>query len=61
MVQSQTGQIVHETLSQKYPTHKRVGRETQVVEHLPSKREVLSSNPGDVYLVRPWSRLQRIV
>jgi hypothetical protein len=32
-------------LSQKYPTQKRTGRVAQVVEHLPSKCEVLSSNP----------------
>jgi hypothetical protein len=28
----------------KYPTQKRAGRVTQVVEHLPSKCEALSSN-----------------
>jgi hypothetical protein len=39
MVQCQLKQIVHETLSQKYPTHKRAGKVTQVVEHLPSKYE----------------------
>jgi hypothetical protein len=31
-VQSQPGQIVHETLSQKYPTQGRDGRVAQVVE-----------------------------
>jgi hypothetical protein len=36
-VQSQPGQIVHETLSQKYPTQKRVSRVAQVVEQLPTK------------------------
>jgi hypothetical protein len=32
------GQLVHKTLSQKYPTHtkKRTGRVAQVIEHLPS-------------------------
>jgi hypothetical protein len=29
MVQSQTGQMVHKTLSQKYPTQKRAGRVAQ--------------------------------
>jgi hypothetical protein len=33
------------TLSQKYPTQKRAGGVTQVVEHLPSKRDTLSSSP----------------
>jgi hypothetical protein len=31
-------------LSQKYPTQKRAGRVAEVVECLPSKGEVLSSN-----------------
>jgi hypothetical protein len=35
-----------ETLSQKYPTQKRAGGVAQVVEHLPSKCEALSSNPS---------------
>jgi hypothetical protein len=34
------------TLSQKYPTQKRAAGVTQVVEHLPSKREAHSSNPS---------------
>jgi hypothetical protein len=38
-VQSQPQQMVHETLSQKYPSQKRAGGVTQVVEHLPSKHE----------------------
>jgi hypothetical protein len=37
------GQIVHKTLSQKYPTQNRAGRVAQVVEHLPSKP---GSNPS---------------
>jgi hypothetical protein len=45
-VQSQPGQIVHETLSQKYSTQKMAGRVPQVVEHLRSKCENLSSNPS---------------
>jgi hypothetical protein len=32
MVQSQTGKIVSETLSQKYPTQKRAGRVAQSVD-----------------------------
>jgi hypothetical protein len=36
-VQSQPGQIIQETLSQKYPTWKMAGGVPQVVEHLPSK------------------------
>jgi hypothetical protein len=43
-VQSQPRKIVLETLSQKYPIQKRTGV-IQVVEHLPSKHEALSSNP----------------
>jgi hypothetical protein len=43
-VRSQPGQIVQEILSRKYPTQKRAGRVAQVVEHLPSKYEALSSN-----------------
>jgi hypothetical protein len=42
--QGQPRQIVCKTLSPKYSTQKRTGRVTQVVEHLPSKSEVLSSN-----------------
>jgi hypothetical protein len=33
------GQIVRETLSQKYPTQKRAEELAQVVEQLPSKHE----------------------
>jgi hypothetical protein len=44
VVQSQLGQIVYEILSQKYPTQKRTAGVIQVVEHLPNKSEVLSSN-----------------
>jgi hypothetical protein len=43
-VQGQPRQIVQETLSQKYPTHKRTSGVTQAVEQLPSKHEALSSN-----------------
>jgi hypothetical protein len=40
MIQSQLGQIVHETLYLKFPTHKRkAGRVVEVIEHLPSKHE----------------------
>jgi hypothetical protein len=45
-IRSQPQQIVHKTLSQKYPTQKRAGRVTQVLEHLPSKHEALTSNPS---------------
>jgi hypothetical protein len=38
--------IVCETLSQKIPTQKRAGGAAQVVEHLTSKCEALSSNPS---------------
>jgi hypothetical protein len=41
-VQSQPKQIVHETLSQKYPTRNRTGGVSQAVEHRPSKKETLS-------------------
>jgi hypothetical protein len=37
-------EIVYKTLSQKYPTQEKASRVVQVVEHLPSKHEVLSSN-----------------
>jgi hypothetical protein len=43
-VQSQPRQIVCKTLSQKCPTQNMVSRVDQVVEHPPSKHEVLSSN-----------------
>jgi hypothetical protein len=43
-VQSQTKQTVQETTYGKYATQKRAGRVTQVVEHLPSQNEALSSN-----------------
>jgi hypothetical protein len=46
LVGSQPGKIVLETLSWKYPTHKRAGRVAQIVEHLPSKCEALSSDPN---------------
>jgi hypothetical protein len=50
-VQSRPGQIVCETLSQKYPnTQKRAGRVAQVVEHLPSKYEVMSSSPTTIII-----------
>jgi hypothetical protein len=44
-VQSPPGQTVHETLSQKYSTQKRIGRVAQVVEHLLSKPKP-SLNPS---------------
>jgi hypothetical protein len=46
VVQSQTGQIVHLTPSQKYPAQKGGGRVAQVEEHLPSRPVALSSNPN---------------
>jgi hypothetical protein len=44
MVQRQSGQILHQNLSQKYPTQNKAGRMTKMVECLPSKCETLSSN-----------------
>jgi hypothetical protein len=38
--------MVHETLSQEYPTQKRAGGVVQVVEYLRSKGEALNSNPS---------------
>jgi hypothetical protein len=46
MVWGQPRQRVHKTLSWKYPPQKRAGGVAQMVQHLPSKRETLSSNPG---------------
>jgi hypothetical protein len=43
-VQGQSTQIVHETLSLKYPTQKSAGGVAQVVECLLCKHIVLSSN-----------------
>jgi hypothetical protein len=43
VVQRQTWQIVHQTLSQKI--QKRAGGVAQVVECLPCKLEALNSNP----------------
>jgi hypothetical protein len=39
VVRSQPRQIVHEPLSQKYPTQNKVGGVVQVVECLPRKHE----------------------
>jgi hypothetical protein len=44
MVQSQSGQIVQDTLSQKSPTQNRASGLDQVVKCLPSKHEAWSSN-----------------
>jgi hypothetical protein len=41
-------QIVQEILSQKYPTQNRASGVAQVVAYLPSKHEVLSTNPSTV-------------
>jgi hypothetical protein len=46
MFKASLGKIIHEILSQKYPTQKRVDRVPQVVECLPSKCEDPSSNPS---------------
>jgi hypothetical protein len=43
-IPGQSRKIVLKTLSSKYPTQKRAGRVAQVVEHLLSKCEALSSN-----------------
>jgi hypothetical protein len=59
VVRSQPKQIVHETLSRKYPTQKRAGRVTQVVECLPSKCEALSSHPTTTLPKSCEIRLQR--
>jgi hypothetical protein len=60
-VQSQPGKVVWKTLSQQYSTRKSAGGVAQVVEHLPSKCEALSSNPilpkkfFEVYIViKSW-------
>jgi hypothetical protein len=37
---------IKEKKRRKYPTYKRSGGVTQVLEHLPSKPESLSSNPN---------------
>jgi hypothetical protein len=62
--QSQSGQTVHKTLSWKYLTQKRAGRVAQVVEHLPSNCEVLSSNSSTAkknlwskWMLRPMQHL----
>jgi hypothetical protein len=34
-----------ETLSQKYPTQKRPGREDQLAEHLPTENKALNLKP----------------
>jgi hypothetical protein len=47
-VWSQPRQIVCETMSWKNPSQKRAGGVTQVVEHLPSNGEALSSNPSTI-------------
>jgi hypothetical protein len=44
MVWGQPGQKKSKNLSQKYPAQKRAVRVAQVVKHLPSKHEALSSN-----------------
>jgi hypothetical protein len=46
VVGSQPGQIVHETLSLKYPIQNRTGEGVQVIQPLPNMSEALSSNPG---------------
>jgi hypothetical protein len=45
-IQSQPGQIVFETICQKYPTQKRACGVPRVVECLPSKCKALSLNPS---------------
>jgi hypothetical protein len=45
MVYSQLEQIVQEILSRKIPNQKWAVRVSQMVERLPSRCEVLSSNP----------------
>jgi hypothetical protein len=47
-VQSQTRQIVPETLYRKDPTHKRAGTVVQVVEYLLSKCEAPGSKPSTI-------------
>jgi hypothetical protein len=43
-VSGQPGQMIGETLSQKYPTQKGASRGNQEAECLPNKFEALSSN-----------------
>jgi hypothetical protein len=45
-VQSQPEEIVHKTLSQKYPMQNRVGGVAKVIECLPSKHAAPSVNPS---------------
>jgi hypothetical protein len=45
-VRSQAGQIACEILSRKNPSQKRAGGMPQVIEHLPTKGEALSSDPS---------------
>jgi hypothetical protein len=53
---SKPAQIVQESLSWKYPTQKRVGRVTQMIELLPNKCEALSSR---VKMPVPKKRISR--
>jgi hypothetical protein len=48
LIQGQSTQTVNETISPKYPTQKRTGGVTQVVECLPSNCENLNSNPSTI-------------
>jgi hypothetical protein len=45
-VRGQPGQIVGETLSQKYPTQKRAGRVAQIIDCPSIYPEALNSNPS---------------
>jgi hypothetical protein len=45
-VQGQSEQIVHKTLSQKYPTQNRAGGMAEVVGHLPNNHDALISSPS---------------
>jgi hypothetical protein len=59
LVQSQSGQIVCENLSQKHPTQKRAGAVVHRIELLPSKREALSSNPSNTKKKKKKERKER--
>jgi hypothetical protein len=49
-VQSQSGQIIQETLSQILNTKNRTNRVAQVAEHLPSMYKALIQSPAPIYI-----------
>jgi hypothetical protein len=59
VIGSQSRQIVQETLSQKYPTHNRVGGVAPVIGNLPNKGGALSSNPSTAKKRQHFTRYGR--